>query len=342
MRRELVLLLALATVGASDGGFEVFDGGTAPSEVDADVVPDTGSDEPADGGVSEVDPPLPDIVAAAAMPIHALWGDETLSEAELYERLAEAPGICFGESHGYAETHYAEARALFALSRRARDDGRPFALGFEMFQRPFQAALDGYVAGTLSDVELIVQSEYEERWAIDFDYYRALLERARSFGLPALALNAPAELTRKIARTGLASLSEEERAQLPELDLNDPEHIAYIYSLFGVLPGHEAESGLGNYYVAQTVWDETMADTAARWLSASGDAAQIITFNGSAHCHQSAIPRRITRRTGVPVLAVLPILASELELYPESGVGYDVVVVLEDEIGLDAEEVDAE
>jgi uncharacterized iron-regulated protein len=331
MRRGLVALLAPALFGASDGGLDLVDGGPPPVEVGAEVRPDAGSGEPADGGVSEVDPPLPDIVAAAALPIHALWGDEQLSEPELYHRLAAERGICFGESHGYAETHYAEARALFALSRQARRDARPFALGFEMFQRPFQFALDGYVAGTLSDIELVIQSEYDVRWAIDFDYYRALLERAQSFGLPALALNARAELTRKIARTGLDSLSPEERAELPELDLNDPEHVAYVYGLFGVLPGHEAESGLGNYYTAQTVWDETMADTAARWLGQSGDDAQIIVFAGSAHCHQSAIPRRITRRSGTPVRAVLPILASELALYPESGIGYDVIVVLEDE-----------
>jgi uncharacterized iron-regulated protein len=337
MRRGLVALLALALAGASDGGLDLVDGGPPPVEVGAEVEPDAGSGEPADGGVSEVDPPLPDIVAAAALPIHALWGDEQLSEAELYERLGDAPGICFGESHGYAETHYAEARAAFALSRQAEREQRPLAFGFEMFQRPFQAALDGYVAGTLSDVELVIQSEYEERWGYDFDYYRALLERAQSFQLPALALNAKTELTRKIGRTGLESLTDEERAELPELDLTDPEHVAYIYGLFGVLPGHEAESGLGNYYTAQTVWDETMADTASRWLAKNGDDAQIIVFAGSAHCHQSAIPRRITRRTGAPVLAVLPLLASELALYPESGIGYDVVVVLEDELALDGE-----
>jgi len=49
------------------------------------------------------------------------------------------------------------------------------------------------------------------------------------------------------------------------------------------------------------------------------------------HCHESAIPRRITRRTGLPVVSVQPILASELAADPEAGNGYDVLVVLEDE-----------
>jgi uncharacterized iron-regulated protein len=306
--------------------------GDPPEEVPVDAGAPSEPSTPSDAGSpSEPEPALPDIVAAGALPSHALWAGEQLSTAELYARLASERAICFGETHGAAEDHYAQARALHALSRRARELGRPFAIGLEMFQRPYQAALDGYVAGTLSDVELVIQSEYEERWGYDFDFYRALLERAASFQFPALALNAREELTRKIGRTGLASLSELERAELPELDLADPEHVAYIYGLFGVLPGHEEESGLGNYYAAQTVWDETMADTAAGWLSASGGDSQIVVFAGSVHCHESAIPRRITRRTGASVIALLPILASDLAIAPESTIGYDVVLVLEDE-----------
>jgi uncharacterized iron-regulated protein len=176
-----------------------------------------------------------------------------------------------------------------------------------------------------------LETEYATRWLIDFAFYRPLLERARRSSLPALALQARTELTRKIGRTGLDSLDDAERAELPELDLLDPEHIAFIYGLFGVLPGHEAEAGLDNIYAAQVVWDETMADTAASWLSGAGDDAQLIAFAGVFHCHESAIPRRITRRTGLPVVSVQPILASQLAADPEAGNGYDVLVVLEDE-----------
>jgi hypothetical protein len=68
-----------------------------------------------------------------------------------------------------------------------------------------------------------------------------------------------------------------------------------------------------------------------RWLNAAGSDAQALVFAGSVHCHESAIPRCITRRTGVPIVSLLPILASDLAIYPESTVGYDVVLVLEDE-----------
>lgn len=282
----------------------------------------------------------PDIVAAAALPIHAIWGGRVLSESKFYRRLERSQAICFGEVHTSAPDHYAQSRALRALTKklahkrhsRHRGCGGPeFAVGFEMFQRPFQAALDGYVAGTLSEAELIEQSQYNARWGYDFGFYRPLLERARALDLAALALNARTELTRKIGRTGLASLTPEEQAELPELDLDDPEHKAFIYSLFGVIPGHGEPAFLTNLYAAQTTWDETMAETASDWLTESGDDSQIMVVAGLVHCHQSAIPRRITRRTGIPTLAVYPIFASELAAFPAAGEGYDVIVVLEDE-----------
>lgn len=282
----------------------------------------------------------PDIIEAAALPIHAIWGDEVLSEAKFYRRLARSQAICFGEVHDSAPDHYAESRALRALTKklaqkrrsRHRGCGGPeFAVGFEMFQRPAQPALDGYVAGTLSEAELITQSQYNQRWGYDFGFYRPLLERARDLDLSALALNARTELTRKIGRTGLASLTPEEQAEMPELDLEDIEHKTFIYSLFGVIPGHGEPAFLTNLYAAQTTWDETMAETASQWLEESGEDSQIMVFAGLVHCHRSAIPRRITRRTGVETLAVSPIFASELAAFPGAGEGYDVLVVLEDE-----------
>ena len=171
------------------------------------------------------------------------------------------------------------------------------------------------------------------RWGYDFSLYRPLLERARALGLPALALNVRAELTRQIARGGLASLTPDELAELPELDLEDAEHREYIFSLFGVLPEHAADFGLEDVYIAQTAWDESMADNSAHWLGAAGEGARVLIFAGVVHCHAAAIPRRFGRRTGFDALAVAVAYASSL---PDPNTptavpdGYDLRVVLED------------
>jgi hypothetical protein len=147
--------------------------------------------------------------------------------------------------------------------------------------------------------------------------------------LPALALNAPAELTRKIAVDGLDGLSAEERANLPELDLDDADYRAYVSGLLGTF--HSDAASLENPYAVQVVWDETMAQTASEWLSSSGEGARLLIIAGLGHCHRSAIPSRITRRTGSPVLAVGPVLASRLGApgFPTLE-QYDVLVVIDD------------
>ena len=58
-----------------------------------------------------------------------------------------------------------------------------------------------------------------------------------------------------------------------------------------------------------------MADTASRWLMQrlqSGKPARLVVLAGSGHCHRSAIPRRIQRRTGLEVLSVRPLSPGDL------------------------------
>jgi uncharacterized iron-regulated protein len=281
------------------------------------------SDEPSAGppresGAIDAEPTLRGLTAAGA-----------LSELELLERLAQAAAVCFGEIHDDAGHHLAQARVAAALAERARAQAVPFALGFEMFQTPFQSILTGFTLGSLDEAELLEGSEYAQRWGYDFAFYRPLLELARERRLPALALNAPAELTRKIAALGLEGLSDEELAGLPELDLNDAAHRAYVSEQLATF--HSDEASLDNPYAVQVVWDETMAEGASEWLSSSGQGAKLLVLAGVGHCHRRAIPSRIARRTGLATLAVAPVHAEWLTVpgFPTLE-QYDVLVVLDD------------
>jgi hypothetical protein len=75
-----------------------------------------------------------------------------------------------------------------------------------------------------------------------------------------------------------------------------------------------------------------MAERSSEWLLATGESARLVIIAGSGHCHHSAIPARITRRTGLPVLAVSAVLASRLGTpgFPTLDL-YDTLVVLDDE-----------
>jgi uncharacterized iron-regulated protein len=274
--------------------------------------------------------PLPaDIVARSALPLHALASGERISEPELWERMASSRAICLGERHDSPQHHYAQRRAIEELARHGAAAGRSLAIGFEMFQRPYQPALSAFVAGSLPEDRFLADSEYRARWGFDFALYRPLLEAARDRGLAALALNAPRELTRKIGRSGLSALDPAERGQLPELDLANDEHRSYFTA---AMAGHPMPAGgprLDDMYAVQVVWDETMADTGARWLESAGVTSQLVVVAGSGHCHRTAIPARLSRRIHSPVLGVGLILESELAEY-EHRDRYDWLLVLED------------
>jgi uncharacterized iron-regulated protein len=219
---------------------------------------------------------------------------------------------------------------LRELSARASQKGKKLGAGFEMFQRPYQPALDAFTSGGADEATFLVQSEYDKRWGFDFALYRPLLEAARDAKLDALALNAPKELTRKIGRGGLAALEPGERAQLPELDLTNAEHRHYFDAAMANHPMPPGGPKPDDMYAAQVAWDETMADTAAAWLKRNPEDAQLIVFAGLGHCHHSAVPARITRRTEIKVLSVRPLLASTREAAAEGRALYDIDLVLDD------------
>jgi uncharacterized iron-regulated protein len=68
---------------------------------------------------------------------------------------------------------------------------------------------------------------------------------------------------------------------------------------------HPAMPSADFIYAAQVVWDESMADAAARAIAGGG---HIIILAGNGHCHDSAIVRRLARRGVAPVVSVRPII----------------------------------
>ncbi len=150
-----------------------------------------------------------------------------------------------------------------------------------MFQAPSQSYLDAFSRGRLDEASLLAKTEYDERWGFPFAFYRPLLETARASGLPLLALNARRELTRAVAKHGLA-LSPELERELPALDLYDPNHRALFDELMAGHPkGHGSPD---NLYAAQVVWDETMAARASDFLLGFRPVRKLLVIAGLAHC----------------------------------------------------------
>ena len=242
-------------------------------------------------------------VEAANLPYRILraQGGHEVAEADFWRELSASRAICLGEAHRNPHHHWAQLRVIEAL---AHSPG-VWGLGMEMFQKPVQGVLDDYRIGAIDEPALLSRSGWATRWGYDYALYRPLVSRARVEKMDLLALNAPEELTHKVARQGLASLTAEEKATLPELDLENQAHRAFFTE---AMEGHAMKEGdFENFYTAQVIWDETMADTAWRWLAAHPD-RHLIILAGLGHCHGAAIPARLERRGVDRIVSVQPII----------------------------------
>ncbi|MEM9194462.1 MAG: ChaN family lipoprotein [Myxococcota bacterium] len=236
-----------------------------------------------------------------------------MSFRELVDALLDVRVIYVGESHGHPPDHDLQGRIAAALYERSPSLG----VGLEMIQTPFQPVADAWVRGELSEEEFLQQTEWEERWGGDFASYRRPVVLCRDQGLPLVALNAPKEITRTVGREGLDGLSDEQRTALPELDLEVAPHRAMIMEALGGHPGMDGEvenPRLERFYVAQVIWDETMAESVARVMNREDAPERMVVLAGGMHVRRGlGIPMRAARRGAEPFVTILPVDPRELE-----------------------------
>jgi uncharacterized iron-regulated protein len=215
----------------------------------------------------------------------------------------------------------------------------------EMFQKPFQGVVDDYAAKKIDAEALRLRAGWEERWGYDWGLYGPTIDAAVAAGGNLLALNAARELTKKVVRQGLDSLTPDERAQVPELVLDDAAHRAWFDALMEGMSGTHGHAEAGGkkedpaaptpapppppppppqpkasphgqsgampsadrVYTVQVMWDETMADGSAKWLAAN-PRGHLIILAGNGHCHDHAIVNRIKRRGVGDVISVRPVI----------------------------------
>jgi uncharacterized iron-regulated protein len=226
-----------------------------------------------------------------------------VSFARMMTDLSSVRVVYVGEEHDDPVHHSAQLEILEAL----HDHDPSLALGVEMVQRPFQSALDAWVAGEGDEAALLEGIEWEERWGFDFALYRPLFDACRQRHIPMVALNAEKELTRAVARNGLDALDDEERARLPELDLSVSAHRDMIREALSGHP-HMTPDFFERMYAAQVVWDETMAERVASVLESPEAPQRMMVIAGSFHVRGGlGIPERAARRGATPYRIVSPV-----------------------------------
>ena len=234
---------------------------------------------------------------------------------EVIRQVADKRIIYVGETHDRYSHHLTELEIIRALHGM----GKRVAIGMEMFQRPFQKDLDDYLSGRVDERAFLKNSEYFKRWNSDYSLYRPILQFARAENIPVVALNIQREITEKVGKDGLDSLSEEEKKLVPsQMDFSDRAYRKKLEKIFREHPSLEAKN-FDFFHQAQILWDETMAESLDRFLRENPD-SQIVVLAGSGHlAYGSGIPNRATRRNGFDYAIILN------DEEPEKGIAHFIV-----------------
>ncbi len=257
--------------------------------------------------------------------VYSAKDKKTISFGEMTDRLAGADLVCIGETHDSVPCHRVQLEIIEALF--ARDER--LGVGMEMFQRPFQKEIDRYFRGEMDEEAFLKASEYRQRWGFDWSLYRPIVEFCRKNGVPLAALNAPRELTRKISKSGYASLTDDEKKQLGDIDFQVKAHRDYWYDRLPKMHGQKdatAEQKERSYDV-MTVWDDFMAASAAAFQG-ERNVRRMVVLAGSGHVERGfGIPLRAARRTGGKAATITIVVGGDLDqLAAEPTADYVVVV----------------
>lgn len=215
--------------------------------------------------------------------------------------LAKRRVVFVGEVHTRYDHHLIQLHLIEALA--ARHD--KIAIGVEWFQQPFQAVLDRYIASDIDERQLLLDSEYFQRWRYDYRLYAPILRYARAHRIPMVALNLPTELINAVSDEGIEQVPPALRSWLPHT--LDRSNSRYRDRLRGVFDSHPQTqySDFERFYTVQLLWDEGMAERAAKYLHAHPDTHMVI-LAGSGHlAYGDGIPARLRRQTQQETAIVL-------------------------------------
>ncbi len=235
-------------------------------------------------------------------PVVGIQPQKTMKLDEIIRKILDKPVIYVGERHTNYEDHKVQLKVIMSLYEK----GRKFAIGMEMFQKPFQKAINDYISGTISEKEFLKASQYFKRWQFDYNLYREIIDYAKAKNIPVIALNLWSEIIKKVSSDGLDGLTDLERGEIPEdLDMSDEDYKERLQDIFESHRKRENKN-FGNFYQSQILWDETMAHSVDEFLR-KNPGYQVVVLTGLGHImYGSGIPKRVYRLNGKDYVTLIP------------------------------------
>jgi uncharacterized iron-regulated protein len=176
-----------------------------------------------------------------------------------------------------------------AMINVMRSRGFATSVGMEFLEYPFQKSVDQFLKGAISEAEFLKAVQWGSN---PFDFYRdQILAPLKSRGTT-VALNIPRAIANKVSRDGIFSLDEEDRAFLPPIweRGSDP----YFNRFEEAMKDHATPAQIENFFMAQSLWDDTMAWNVSKHQKSYDDNMVIIV--GEFHVEYNlGLPARLAR-----------------------------------------------
>jgi len=256
---------------------------------------------------------------------------EPIASKALFDKVSGQRLVLLGETHNNAEHHRWQLHSLAALHGR----GRPLVLGFEMFPRRLQPALERWMQGELSREAFLEETEWDRVWGYDSSLYMPLFDFARMHRIPMIALNVDRSLIARVGKDGWESVPAAERegvtdpapapqdyqrklAQVYELKeamrsgkVETPPDIDEIEVDDARLAQLQAKADFRNFVAAQQVWDRAMAQALVE-ASRNDPDALIVGIMGTGHMEDGfGVPDQLTDLGIRKASALIPVEAGE-------------------------------
>ena len=209
--------------------------------------------------------------------------------------------IYVGEMHTNQEHHRIQLEVIQALFQKFPD----LAVGMEMFDHSYQDVLDQWSAGQLDQEDFLKKVHWYANWRYDFSLYKDILEFIKENHLRLVGLNIPGHIPPKIREGGIESLRDDEKKHLPrQVDLSSTVHRDYLQEVFENHRHHfRGEVEFENFYAAQSVWEDAMAQAIAENLN--NDVMVVLAGNGHIQ-FKYGIPDRASKWTGAAFTTIYP------------------------------------
>ena len=233
-------------------------------------------------------------------------GAGRIAAPEILARSAKAQAVLLGEHHDDIDHHRWELQTMAALAAL-----RPkLVLGFEMFPRRVQGALDRWVANELTEEEFLKESDWSRVWGYDPALYLPLFHFARLNRIPMVALNVERDLPRSVRLGGFVSIPPEKREGVTP---PAPARESYRERLFQAYTEHpesknsapaRTDPAFQRFIEAQLLWDRAMAQALTEAGARHPDAL-MVGIMGSSHVESGEGVQHQLESLGVKRIASL-------------------------------------